>query len=193
MTIAIQSPGPFNKAAAISTLTLAFSSDPAARWTYPDSHQYLTYFPELIRAIGGKAFENQGVQSVPAGTGAALWLPPGVEPDEEEIGDVISRSVHEEQRSDLFDLFEQMGQARPSEPHWYLPLMGVDPAQQRKGYGSMLLREVLAICDRDQVPAHLEATSVDNAPLYLRHGFNVSGIIQAGSSPKLYAMTRPPR
>jgi hypothetical protein len=42
----------------IALIVLAFSSDPAARWLYPDPSQFLAYFPRFVRAFGGKAFEH---------------------------------------------------------------------------------------------------------------------------------------
>ncbi|MGH6833122.1 MAG: GNAT family N-acetyltransferase, partial [Methyloceanibacter sp.] len=81
----------------------------------------------------------------------------------------------------------------PKEPHWYLPLIGTDPAKQGNGYGSALLRHALAICDREKMPAYLEATSARNVPLYQRHGFEALGTIQVGSSPPITPMLRKPR
>jgi hypothetical protein len=52
--------------------------------------------------------------------------------------------VAAERRATVFAVFEQMGRYHPHEPHWYLPLIGVDPAHQPKGYGSALLRQALA-------------------------------------------------
>jgi hypothetical protein len=42
---------------AVSTVVLAFSADPAARWLYPDPHQYLRNFPGFVRAFAGKSLE----------------------------------------------------------------------------------------------------------------------------------------
>ena len=64
--------------------------------------------------------------------------------------------------------------------HWYLPLIGVDPFHQRKGYGSALLRHVLRLCDRDGTPAYLESTNPANVPLYERHGFRVLATSSGG-------------
>jgi ribosomal protein S18 acetylase RimI-like enzyme len=86
-----------------------------------------------------------------------------------------------------------MGQYHPHEPHWYLPLIGVQPSKQGNGYGSALLRASLARSDADGAPAYLEATSERNVPLYQRHGFVRLGTIQAGSSPPLTAMLRESR
>ena len=86
-----------------------------------------------------------------------------------------------------------MGRYHTSEPHWYLPLIGVDPARQGKGYGAALMRHALAACDRDGMPAYLESTNPRNVPLYERHGFALLGTIQAGSSPPIFPMLRTAR
>ena len=86
-----------------------------------------------------------------------------------------------------------MGRWHPEEPHWYLPLIGTDPARQGRGYGSALLGEALANCDRQTLPAYLEATSPRNVKLYERHGFEALGTIQEGSSPDITPMLRKPR
>ena len=43
---------------AVTSLTLAFSSDPVMRWGWPDSERYLTYWPQIADAFGGGAFER---------------------------------------------------------------------------------------------------------------------------------------
>jgi hypothetical protein len=40
--------------AAINVVVQAFSTDPAARWLYPDPHQYAVNFPSFVRIFGGK-------------------------------------------------------------------------------------------------------------------------------------------
>jgi ribosomal protein S18 acetylase RimI-like enzyme len=87
-------------------------------------------------------------------------------------------------------VFEQMGQYHPDEPHWYLPLIGVDPAQQGKGYGSALLKHAFRLCDEDGTSAYLESSNPENIPLYRRHGFEVLGTIQVGSAPPITPMLR---
>ena len=44
------------EAAVFAVLTLAFSSDPATRWTWPDPRAYLEAFPHFAKAFGGAAF-----------------------------------------------------------------------------------------------------------------------------------------
>jgi ribosomal protein S18 acetylase RimI-like enzyme len=86
-----------------------------------------------------------------------------------------------------------MGKYHPQEPHWYLPLIGVDPAHQGKGFGSALLGHALEICDRDHLPAYLESSNPLNIPLYRRHGFELLDTLQVGSSPPVFPMLRPAR
>jgi GNAT superfamily N-acetyltransferase len=176
----------------VATIVLAFSSDPAARWAFADPHVYFEGFPRFVRAFGGKAFDQGSAHLIP-GCAAALWIPPGFEPDEEAMVALIESAVAESDREAMFGMFEQMGAFHPAEPHWYLPLIGTDPAKRGNGYGSALLRHALAICDRQKMPAYLEATSARNVPLYQRHGFEALGTIQVGSSPPITPMLRRPR
>jgi ribosomal protein S18 acetylase RimI-like enzyme len=178
---------------AIATLTLAFSADPAARWAFPDTHDYLTHFPNIVRGFGGNAFAQGTGHQVDGFAGVALWLPPGVHPDEEALGAAVQNGVAAERQAAVFAVFERMASYHPKEPHWFLPLIGVDPRCRRRGYGSMLLQHVLAQCDRDRVPAYLESSNPANIPLYERHGFVALGEIQEGASPTIVPMLRKPR
>jgi ribosomal protein S18 acetylase RimI-like enzyme len=177
----------------IATMSLAFSTDPAVRWMYPAPETYLEYFPQFVSAFGGRAFESGTAHFIGDVQAVALWLPPDIQPDEEALMNLFQRTVPEQNQQALFSMFEQMGDYHPHEPHWYLPLIGVDPIQQRKGYGSMLLEHALKVCDEDQMPAYLESSNPENIPLYQRHGFEVLGIIQAGTSPPVTPMLRHPR
>jgi len=179
--------------AAINVVVLAFSADPAARWLYPDPHQYIVNFPSFVRAFGGKAFEQGSAYSIDGCSGAALWLPPDVHPDEETLVGLIQRSVSEQKLEEVLAVFEQMGSYHPSEPHWYLPLIGVDPALHGKGYGSALMKPALSRCDRDQKVAYLESSNPKNITLHERHGFELLGTIQVGASPPICPILRKPR
>jgi ribosomal protein S18 acetylase RimI-like enzyme len=192
-TLTIKTAMASDEAPVIDVVVLAFSTDPAARWLYPDPHQYLTHFPPFVRAFGGKAFAQGSAHYVDSYAGAALWLPPEVHPDDDVLISLLHRTVAEREQQDAFAVFEQMGRYHPSEPHWYLPLIGVDPTQQRKGYGSALLQHALLPCDRDHTLAYLESSNPANIPLYQRHGFVLLGTIQAGASPPLFPMLRQPQ
>jgi ribosomal protein S18 acetylase RimI-like enzyme len=103
---------------------------------------------------------------------------------------LLQRSASEQTLRDLLAVFEQMKGYRPNEPHWYLPLIGVDPFQQGKGLGSALMRHALARCDSERKAAFLESSNPKNVSFYERHGFEVLGRIQVGASPILFPMLR---
>lgn len=178
---------------ASAVIVLAFITDPVARWVYPDPLDHLRYFPELVESFAGGAFEHGTGYHVDGFSGAALWLPPDVHPDEDAVGTLLQRTVPERNQEEVFSLLEQMDVYRPPEPHWYLPLIGVDPAKAGRGYGSALLEHALASCDRENKPAYLDSTSPRNVPLYERYGFEQIGTVQVGSSPPAFPMLRRPR
>jgi ribosomal protein S18 acetylase RimI-like enzyme len=191
--VAVRAASKSDEKAVVSTLTMAFSSDPAARWVYSQPHEYLANFPRFVKVFGGKAFAHGTAHLVEGYSGAALWLPPGVHANEDELTRILEQTVPDSVREDAFDVFEEMGRYHITEPHWYLPMIGIDVPFQGRGYGSALLRHALTRCDRDRLPAYLESSSPRNVPLYERHGFRVLGTIQVGSSPEIYPMLRPPR
>ncbi len=177
---------------AIATMTMAFSGDPVARWVWRGADRYLIFFPPFVRAFAGAAFGQGTADTVDNYCAVAMWLPPGVGSDEEEIDAVVAESIPVAEQDDVNALFEQMGEFHPTEDHWYLPLIGVDFASQSRGHGSGLLQHALERCDTDGLPAYLEATTPRNRALYARYAFEDLGVIQAGDSPPLWPMLRRP-
>jgi GNAT superfamily N-acetyltransferase len=177
---------------AIASLTAAFAGDPVVRWVFPEAHQYVTYWPPFVAAFAGAAFAKGTADSIDNCAGVALWLAPGVSSDDEAMGAILEETVAERDRDDVFALLGQMSQFHPAEPHWYLPLIGVDLPKVGRGYGSILLRHAFKRADEDGLPAYLEATSPSNRSLYMRNGFEDMGVIQVGDSPPMWPMLRQP-
>jgi GNAT superfamily N-acetyltransferase len=176
----------------VASLTLAFATDPVMRWAWPAANQYATYWPRFAEAFGGQAFDDGTAYGLEDCRAVALWMRPGVGPNEEAVMDVMGESLDDQILRDVNGLFEQMDELHPTADVWYLPLIGVDLVAQGRGLGSALLRHALAICDSDGLPAYLEATNPRNRDLYARHEFDVVEVIQAGSSPPMWAMLREP-
>jgi GNAT superfamily N-acetyltransferase len=181
-----------DEAPTIDVIVRPFSADPVAQWIWPDSQQYQMYFPSFVRTFGGKAFTHGRAHYVDGYAAAALWLPPGILPDEDMLISIFKRSVSEQSQKHVFTVFDQMARYHPSEPHWYLPLMGVDPLKQGKGFGSALMQQALVQCDRENKLAYLEASSPRSIPFYERHGFELLGTIRVGMSPPIFPMLRKP-
>lgn len=179
------------KAEAVGAIVLSFTADPAARWTWPNAAQFMAAMPRMVEGFGGKAFARG--TAFGSGAGAALWLPPGIGPDEEALGAVMQSSLSPARFEHVMRVFGQMAKYHPQEPHWYLPLIGVDPAHQGQGHGDALMRHALAQCDDDRAPAYLESSNPRNLPFYRRYGFEQLGTIQIDDSPPIVPMLRPAR
>lgn len=178
------------RASAISTIVLGFAADPMARWAWPDSSVYLRMMPQFVMAFGGRAFEHGTAYITERARAAALWLPPGVEPDEAAMGAVMAQAPRPEIAEDVEQVMQQMAGHHPAGPHWYLPLIAADPNWIGQGLGALLLKHALRRCDEEGVPAYLESSNPRNISLYERHGFRIVGEIQHGSSPTLMPMLR---
>ncbi|MHB8528798.1 MAG: GNAT family N-acetyltransferase [Caulobacteraceae bacterium] len=185
--------GPEEQDALIATLLLAFSGDPPSRWLLPGARDYLELYPKFAAAFGGRAFAAGTAFAVDDNRAVALWLPPGVEPDQEAFGAVIGAALARKAGGESPDIGERMAAFHPKTPHWYLPLIGVDPVAQGKGLGSALLKHVLALIDRDGATAYLESSNSKNVPLYERFGFEVQGFVEGGDFPGLWPMLRAAR
>jgi ribosomal protein S18 acetylase RimI-like enzyme len=182
-----------DKDKSISCLVTAFANDPFIRWMFPDPLQYLQVFPLVLTHFAAGAFDHGSAYRASDFRSAALWLPPGVTPDEDALGAVMEDGVAAELQEEVFGVLEQVGAGHPEDAHWYLPAMGVDPRSQGKGYGAALLDHGLQACDRGHVAAYLESTNPTNIPLYQRFGFEVIGQIQSGGSPVITRMLRTAR
>ena len=182
-----------DEASVIDSLTLAFVADPATRWVWPDPHKYLLNFSSFARAFGGKAFSNNTAYYIENYSGAALWLPPNVYPDVDQLIALLQSSGSEYAQKDGPEVFEKMSSYHPSEPHWYLPLLGVDPLYHGKGLGSALMNHAIVECDMDNKFAYLESSNPKNISFYERLGFELLGKIQVNTFPTIFPMLRKPR
>ena len=185
--------GPADEPQAVGVITLAFAADPMVRWAFPDPGTYLNLMPDFVRAFGGNGLAHGATHLVDGGLGAAMWLPPGVQPDSDTMMSMTQRYIRADRVDDMMQVLAQMDKYHPVDDCWYLPLIGVDPLAQGRGCGAALLRYALQSCDRDGIAAYLESSNPRNISLYERHGFERLGTIQAGASPTMVPMLRRPR
>ena len=179
--------------AVLDTLMLAFSTDPCLRYLLWSPAAFFKGFRPFATGMGGAAVGQGTAWLADDGAAAALWLPPGVSSDRDAMLAVIGELAREEKLPVLGEVGETMAAYHPEEPHWYLAMIGVDPARQGRGYGSAILKESLKRCDEEGVMAYLESSNPKNVPLYERYGFEVMGFVQPGDFPGVYPMVRQPR
>ncbi|HWD68302.1 MAG TPA: GNAT family N-acetyltransferase [Caulobacteraceae bacterium] len=183
--------GEDEREALLAILTVAFAADPPTRFIWKTPEGFLSAFPRLATAMGGRAFDQGTAFIRDDFAAAALWLPPGIEIDGEALDALLSETVPAETREKMAQITPAFGSFHPHEPHWYLPWLGVDPSRQGRGLGSLMLKHSLRRVDETGLPAYLESSNPKNIPLYERFGFEVLGVIQGGDFPPITPMLRP--
>jgi GNAT superfamily N-acetyltransferase len=182
----------------VEALARAFDDDPMVGWLYPDSsrrrHRLLLGFDLFLRRLWLPHDECYTTDRL---AGGALWMPPGT----------WRASVFQQLRllpatvrfagRDFFRFVRfanGLESKHPRDPHYYLPVIGVEPQWQGKGFGAAVLRPILERCDREGLPAYLEASSLRSRALYERNGFElVEEFRPARDAPPLWLMWRTPR
>jgi GNAT superfamily N-acetyltransferase len=177
-------------------LVKSFADDPVMMWVFKTPATRAKKSRALFVTSARRALVKGAayVSGDPA-RGGAIWLAPGnwktagLEllkdiPMLFHLGADVPRGL---------SLINTLEKAHPTEPHWYLEILGTDPAHQGKGVGSAMLTPILSRCDEDGIPAYLESSKEKNIPFYNRHGFQVTGELRAKDSPTLWSMWRDPQ
>jgi GNAT superfamily N-acetyltransferase len=179
--------------AVAETLAGAFFADPLWGWAFADAS--LRHSQQLalwtLALEGGIGYE--WVWTLPAAAAVALWIPPGcaeLSPPHAARLEPLMREVVPERAELILDVFDRFDAARPSSPHFYLSLLGTDPAHLGHGYGIALLRENLALIDAAGMPAYLESSNPANLGRYESVGFRAHGEITIPDGPLITTMWR---
>src|SRR5688572_30290955 len=135
----------------------AFFDDPVLRWCYPVTARRRTILPRFFDLVVRANLHHGEIYTTDDVIAGAVWLPANVD-DDQQLATALGEASGEF-AGNLFDAFELMAEQHPHEPHHYLFLLATSQQWQGCGVGSSLMRPVLDMCDRDVVPAYLEATS----------------------------------
>lgn len=69
---------------------------------------------------------------------------------------------------------------QPKIPMYYLWFIGVDPSQQNKGTGTVLMKEIIDDAHNMQRPIYLETSTLKNIPWYEKFGFRIYDELELG-------------
>jgi ribosomal protein S18 acetylase RimI-like enzyme len=185
-----------------AVLARAFDDDPVFRYLYPAPRRRRWSTGSFLQAIvrDGLPFgEVWAAVDDGAVVGIAGWLPEGAYPPSRRRA--VRQLVAAWQalltphtfRSGLRYLTETE-KLHPKEPHWYLAVIGIEPARQGEGLGGKLLAAVLGRLDATGVPAYLETSTEANVAWYRHHGFEVQREVRpAPAGPPVWTMWREPK
>lgn len=161
-------------------IALSFISDPVARYMYPEPTRFLTEMPKFSECHGGSAVETGTAWTLDNFSGVCSWIPPNEEINEDALVAQLANSVYPDHLDNIWAFFEEFDKYVPKEPHWYLPMIGVDPRFIGQGIGTKLLNHCLNIIDEKSGVAFLGSSNPRNIPIYERFGFEVMGKIDVG-------------
>jgi GNAT superfamily N-acetyltransferase len=180
-------------------LARAFHDDPVACWSSPRERPR----PRMLERFHGtrlrQAIAAEEVWTEPELRGAAIWLPPDrwrttLREDLQLARSMLAPGLLRRAPLVLTGFVREVELRHPSSPpHWYLAVLGTEPAAQGRGIGSALLAPVLERCDADGVGAYLESSKERNTAFYARHGFRVTRELRLPRGPRMWAMWRDPR
>jgi GNAT superfamily N-acetyltransferase len=180
-----------------AVLARAFVDDPPIRWVLKDDDRRRSLLERSFSLYLRRLWFNQDECYTTASVvGAIVWELPG----QWKVG-VLAQlrllpsmaRINGRLLARILRALAVLESNHPAEPHYYLPLVGVEPEWQGRGLGTALIRPILDRCDDDKVPAYLEATTPRNRALYERHGFEVTEQLSFGpGSPPLWRMWRNP-
>lgn len=178
-----------------ATLARAFDDDPLTIWLFPHDDSRRRRLPRFFRSLLRTALPIGEVYTAGDSRGAAIWNPPGTFPmgwrADARLGLVTTSLVGSRIMTCARGLM-YFASHHPSERHWYLQMLGTDPACQGQGIGSAIMAPVLTRCDGEGERIYLESTKKDNIPFYERHGFSVTDEIEVPRGPVVWAMWRDP-
>lgn len=181
-------------------LARAFYDDPPLVWLLPNPATRPGRVARMFAAIIGIESLRYGGVDIACGgeeiLGGAIWLPPahwqpGFLAQLHAAPDHVRALTSAWPRAAKYG--RAMEEAHPKEPHWYLKVIGVDPAWQGRGVGSVLLRSRLKRCDEDRQPAYLEVATEDGVSLYEHFGFRrIGSLNMPEGAPAVTTMWREP-
>ncbi|MBJ7353788.1 MAG: GNAT family N-acetyltransferase [Thermoleophilaceae bacterium] len=184
-------------------LARAFADDPVAAWSCPPA-SLRPYVLERFHGARLRQLLDRGeVWTTDELASAALWAQPGewktTAREDLELASALfqRRSLARPSvlmRSPMVGIgLTSVERKHPAQPqHWYLAVVGTDPAAQGRGLGSKVLSPILEQCDRDGVAAYLESSKETNLDYYARHGFRVTQEHRLPRGPTVWAMWRDP-
>jgi ribosomal protein S18 acetylase RimI-like enzyme len=181
----------------------ALHDDPLFAHLAPDVRLRRRGMPLYFRANLG-ATARLGVTTVARRqgrvVGVASWVPPGRWPlspgnqVRQAFGALRALVLRPRSIPDALRILRAIERVHTHEPHWYLSLLGVDPAQQGHGIGAALIEGGIARADDDGLPAYLETSNPKNLAWYRRFGFEIEQELRVGANrPAIWTMRRPVR
>jgi ribosomal protein S18 acetylase RimI-like enzyme len=178
-----------------AVLAEAFRNDPLYRWMFGGDEEWLLHGRQFFRLLLRVHSRDGEAYTTEDRAGASLWTIPDLPyggPFTQLILPLQMRRMFGSRTDTVRRQIGQLNAARPTQAHYYLPVLGVDPERQRSGIGTALLRPVMSVCDSAGYLIYLETSVADNLRFYRRLGFEVEDELAVDGGPEVWGMLREP-
>jgi ribosomal protein S18 acetylase RimI-like enzyme len=168
-----------DRLALVRTLALAFQTDPAISWIFPDADLRCRRLPMMFDFLVQSDFNAGMVLRSPEHEVATLWRAPGkAESPKTELirlaipllrtfGAALGRAL---------SIADAIDAHHPRDfEFWYLHYAGVRPEHQGKGWGGTAIRAGISRAEAEGMPVYLETATATNVGLYQSLGFKTLG------------------
>ena len=212
MGVAIQTADEGDRELVVRLLDEAFQDDPVSGWVFPGDEYRRTTHHRLMAAFTEIVLAEGRIDVTEDESACALWLPVPAEEHEQheqhkqhedheayaaaaDDGPARLREAIDPGNERIELIGRLTAEIHPAgRAHEYLWMIGVTPQLQGAGIGTALVRPVLDRCDREGLPAYLEASNARSRALYERLGFELAGRpLDLPDGPRMWPMWREPR
>ncbi|MFE9439256.1 GNAT family N-acetyltransferase [Streptomyces sp. NPDC006602] len=204
MGVAIRTASAGDRELVVRLLDQAFLDDPVSRWVFPGDEYRRRTHHRLMAAFTDVVLAEGRIDVTEDGTACALWVSvpaaddhgQGADQDTgEDDGPARVRAAVDPENERVELIGRLAAEIHPSgRAHAYLWMIGVAPEHQGEGIGTALIASVLDRCDREGLPAYLEASNARSRKLYERLGFEPTDRpLDLPDGPQMWPMWREPR
>ncbi|HVE76150.1 MAG TPA: GNAT family N-acetyltransferase [Actinomycetota bacterium] len=157
-----------------SVLSRALQHDPLRAYIIPDAAERLEKSPASLEPFVRLGLSTGAAWSAgSAPEGVLIAQPPGFDVTPEiaaEIGLMALPSILGTdawiRQGEVFEYLEEHHRNEVQGPHWYVAVVGVNPARQRQGIGRELFATIFAEADRTGTPVYLDTAQPLNRAFF---------------------------
>lgn len=192
--VTVQTAKPADFSAAAAVLARAFTGDPVITHYWPRLSDQIRCLPRFFTDLLHQHHRHGHIDlAVAEGqiVGAALWLPPNTSSPDRLTAWARLWLTCGTRTPIVRRARRAMNHLHPTEPHWYLSILGTEPTWHGAGHGRALLAHRHKTIDYTRHSTYLVCTQAATGCFYARAGYRTLNNITIPSGPTVYWMHRP--
>lgn len=179
------------------TLSKAFFNDPYYVYIMPNDKKRIGQIKWWMKILLYYSFDNGEIFITSDSKGVSMWVGPN-HPTLDNLQLALLGLIFYPFKVGIKNFIRMLDvsiqwekvHAKQDKNHYYLPVIGVDPDMQRKGYGRLLMKEVLDKADNEKLKCYLETATKENVMFYENLQFKSIINKSFGNNYTFWVMTR---